>query len=337
MKKLDESKVRWIVLKKRQGRMTSRQIIESMGVSVIWVKKLWARYRHGTLIVYPGQTGRPAGGLAGRREHSAVLSTCGRYRYGAVRIEGVIQRGTGIQIPHGTMHVIMRENGLVARHPRKERRRKWVRYERTYPNSMWHTDYKQLDDGRWFIAYQDDASRFITRFGVFDHATATHAIDVLRRTIKDHDRPASVLTDHGTQFYANSGEYKRKGASAFETELASLAIKHILARVGRPQTNGKLERFHGELRRKLHLFKEESSDRTVRRTGSDTGHIGAPLNTSPKKDAITRFIEWYNYTRPHMSLDLDNLETPAQAFARKMPPPGQTVIDRQTGEEYDVS
>ena len=47
-------------------------------------------------------------------------------------------------------------------------------------------------------------------------------------------------------------------------------------------------------------------------------------------------MEWYNYDRPHMSLDLDNLETPARAFVRKMPPPGQVVIDKQTGEEYDV-
>ena len=35
-----------------------------------------------------------------------------------------------------------------------------------------------------------------------------------------------------------------------------------------------------------------------------------------------------------MSLDWDNLETPAQAFLRKMPPKGETVTDAQTGEEY---
>ena len=44
----------------------------------------------------------------------------------------------------------------------------------------------------------------------------------------------------------------------------------------------------------------------------------------------------FNYDRPHMSLGLDNLETSARAFVRKMPPPGQVVIDEQTGEEYDV-
>ena len=31
-----------------------------------------------------------------------------------------------------------------------------------------------------------------------------------------------------------------------------------------------------------------------------------------------------------------NQETPAQAFVRKMPKEGETVIDGQTGEEYDV-
>ena len=45
---------------------------------------------------------------------------------------------------------------------------------------------------------------------------------------------------------------------------------------------------------------------------------------------------WYNYTKPHMSLDWDNLETPSKAFVRKMPQKGSTVIDEQTGEKYHV-
>ncbi len=40
--------------------------------------------------------------------------------------------------------------------------------------------------------------------------------------------------------------------------------------------------------------------------------------------------------KPYMSLDWDNLETPAKAYARKMPEKGTRVIDEQTGEEYDV-
>ena len=37
-----------------------------------------------------------------------------------------------------------------------------------------------------------------------------------------------------------------------------------------------------------------------------------------------------------MSLDLDNLETPARAFVRKMLSSSQVVIDKQTREEYDI-
>ena len=40
MKKLDESKVNWIVRKKRKGSMTNAQITESMNVPAIRVKKM---------------------------------------------------------------------------------------------------------------------------------------------------------------------------------------------------------------------------------------------------------------------------------------------------------
>jgi transposase InsO family protein len=50
-----------------------------------------------------------------------------------------------------------------------------------------------------------------------------------------------------------------------------------------PQTNGKLERFHGEIQRKQKWFSD-----------------------------IDELIHWWNYTKPHMSLDWDNLETLAK-------------------------
>ena len=181
---------------------------------------------------------------------------------------------------------------------------------------MWHTDYKQLDDGRWFIAYQDDASRFIVGHGVFAETTAEHAVDVLKEAMVKHGGPASILTDHGSQFYANASDAKRKGASDFEKRLVGLGIHQILARVKHPQTNGKLERLHGEIQRKLPEFE---------------------AILMRKSDPIDLFMQWYNYDRPHMSLNRDERETPAQAFVRKMPTEGETVIDGQTGEEYHVA
>lgn len=48
---------------------------------------------------------------------------------------------------------------------------------------------------------------------------------------------------------------------------------------------------------------------------------------------IYELIDWYNNIRPHMSLNLDVLETPSQAYVRKMPKDG-IVTDEQSGEIY---
>ena len=102
----------------------------------------------------------------------------------------------------------------------------------------------------------------------------------------------------------------------FEKRLAELGIKQILAGLRHPQTNGKLERLHGEIQRKLPEFE---------------------AIMMRKSDPVDLFMEWYNHRRPHMSLGVDGEnETPAHAFIRKMPPRGETVVDKQTGEEYHV-
>ena len=59
----------------------------------------------------------------------------------------------------------------------------------------------------------------------------------------------------------------------------------------------------------------------------------SPLPTDrcsgPARPAIERLVDRYNSGRDHMSLDRANPETPAQAFARKMPSKGETIPDAQ--------
>ena len=339
VRKLDVAKVEWIVAQKRKG-VKNAEIAAAAKVSTRWVRKLWARYRDADKasrppatcvlsktsvqgragIVYPLPMGRPRAAPPGRRIHSVICSSMAGVDQGAMNLEDIIRSETGIHIPHNTIHRVLLENGMAERQPGKGGRRKWVRYERIHSNSMWHTDYKQLDDGRWFLAYQDDASRFITGWGVFENATAENAMGVLDEAIKNHGRPASILTDHGSQFFANESEAKKKGESAYEKRLVALGIRHILARVRHPQTNGKLERFHGELQRKLPRFRDVAGPPGT----------AAPFQSGPAEaDPVARFIHHYNHVRPHMSLDWDNLETPARAFQRKMAPDGEAVTDEQ--------
>ncbi len=124
----------------------------------------------------------------------------------------------------------------------------------------------------------------------------------------------AIMTDHDAQFYANSKQLKEKGKSGFEKKLVELGIRQILAGVGhRPQTNGKLEHLYGEIQRKLPRFE---------------------AIMMWKSDPIDLFMKWYNCNRPVP--ELEYLRKAAQAFVRKMPPKGETVIDEQTGEEYNV-
>ena len=112
-----------------------------------------------------------------------------------------------------------------------------------------------MDDGMWFLAYQDDASSKIVGFGVFKEATGKHAIEVLKEAISSHGKPASVLTDRGSQFYASPKEDAAQGESQFQKELRALDIRHILAGVNHPQTNGKLERFFHTLETEMVHFR----------------------------------------------------------------------------------
>ena len=310
MAKLVQKTIRWIIRERQKiedrkdGALTVAQIAKHAKVTDRRVRQLWARYRAAGRVPELDAPGRPSS-ACWNAHASIVVSAYAKYRCGSVELGRMIEKEWDIHIPHYAVLAIMQERGLSSEVPARSRRRKWIRYERAYSNSMWHTDYKHMPGGKWLVTYQDDASRFITGHGVFGEATGRHALDVLRQAIAAHGRPASILTDRGSQFYANKAEFKKKGATAFEAALAEMGIKHRLARVNHPQTNGKLERFHGVIQAKFHLFRD-----------------------------MDEFVDWYNNIRPHMSLDWDNLETPARAFLRKMPAPGADLQDPQNGERY---
>ena len=60
--------------------------------------------------------------------------------------------------------------------------------------------------------------------------------------------------------------------------------------------------------------------------------MGGPFYTEGPRGPIDRLVGRHNYERDHMSLDEG--ETPAEAYARKMPPRGVTVTDEQSGISY---
>jgi len=289
MVKLNDRKIRWIIQQKLRGRGAG-ELALIQRVSHRRVEQIWQAYKQTGILPALKTPGRRKGPPVRLHDAALVLKTYDELKVNALTLERVLSDVYGVKLPHNKIHIILKEAGRALPQPSKQTRRKWVRYEREHSMSLWHTDWKQLDSGEWWIAYEDDASRLITGYGIFQDATAHNTIRVLEQAITKYGRPHEVLTDRGSQFYANECERREKGISQFEAFLAEQGIKHILCRVNHPQTNGKLERFYGVYDQKRHQFK-----------------------------SIDEYVHWHNEIKPHLSLNIEALETPIQAFHRKQP------------------
>ncbi len=211
-----------------------------------------------------------------------ILDLRKRYGYGACHIEQILKK-QGFSISHRQIEKVLIRNNMVVPNVKKQKCRKWVRYELPNPNDLWHTDWsydpfttKQLS------VYIDDKTRLITSYGIFSRSTTENTIALLHSGIAEYGKPKAIMTDHGSQYYANKADSDNQENTEFRKELNILGIKHYLARVNRPQTNGKVERF-------FLTYKTEYA------TGTFTN----------VKDYITH----YNEKRLHMSL---NYKTPQE-------------------------
>jgi putative transposase len=221
-------------------------------------------------------------------EVQLVLNLRQKYKSGAKLIEQVLKKQK-TPLPHNRIQAILNRHGFATPLGKKVKRKDWVRFERQHTNTMWHVDWTQLDDGSWLIAYEDDASRFITGYGKFGSANVENSLKVLRGAMAAFGRPKSMLTGRDVQFFTSPAEGKEKEPNDFQKFLEANSIQHIVGRVNHPQTNGKMERWFGTVKAKLHEF-----------------------------ESLDELVHWYNHIRPHMSLNFEELETPAQAFMRKM-------------------
>ena len=127
--KLDPVKVEWIVKEREKGELTNSQIAERMGVSPLWVKVLYRRYRESGEVPKLMKPGRRRVEPS-EQERELVRKARQAYGVGAVVLEKVLDEAYGTHIPHNRIHEVLKGMGLAKDEPRKKERRKWVRYER---------------------------------------------------------------------------------------------------------------------------------------------------------------------------------------------------------------
>ena len=289
MQKLDDTKIRYIIRARERGERAS-DIARNLSISRRRVEQVCAYHRiHGETPTLR-KVGRKSVPISDM-ERSVILDSHKRYRVGALYLKRRIESDYGIHINHDRIVRVLKMYGLSPEPPRRWIRRKWVRYERAYSNSLWHVDWYEMKDQRWrgmqLIVYEDDASRFIVGYGLFRDATSHNAVEVLKEAIDRYGKPKSILSDRGIQFYAVEAEAREKGLTEFEIFLMNNHIRHILGRVSHPQTNGKVEKLFDEIGKKIKFF-----------------------------SSVDQCVEWHNTIKPHGALDL---KTPMNAYYEKTP------------------
>lgn len=273
MYKLNFKKRVWIVKQYLNGISTSK-IAMSQSVTPRTVQMLVKSYKQdGWDGLKDHKTGRTET-ILNQNAEIIIFDLRKRFGYGACHIEQILKK-RGFGISHRQIEKLLLRNGLVQPNIKKQRCRKWVRFQMPNPNDMSHTDWTYDPfTGKQFSVYIDDRTRLITSFGLFKRATAENSIALLKSAIAEYGKPKSVMTDHGSQYYANRCEVNQQNTK-FRITLNALGIKHYLARVNRPQTNGKVERFF--LTYKTEFIIETFSN-------------------------IKDYIKYYNEERLHMSL-----------------------------------
>jgi len=287
MRKLKQAYVVEIIRRLNLGNRGAYGIGRRFGVSARRVRQLQQEYVETGEVPKLGRPGPKAKELP-EEVKKIVEEEWKENPVGALTLERILEKKRFLSVSHNKIHEILLETGLSKPNLRKSKRRKWVRFERKKSNSLWQIDWTRLKD-KWVIAIMDDASRFVVGHGEFTSATAGHSVEVLERAIAQHGKPKQLLSGRDCQFISSVKDADRE-SHLFQKAINQYEIKHILARVSHPQTCGKIERFFGEMKGKWRHF------------GSVDG-----------------FVDWYNNRRPHMSLNWDELETPAQAFLRKRP------------------
>ena len=220
---------------------------------------------------------------------------------GAVAVSNVLRVRDGISVDTNYVHEILEEYEHVTNNSNKQgRRRPWVRFERKFAGVTVHMDWYQNERGDRVLAVEDDASRFVYDMIETDSISAQASADLLDSVRESIDQPVPILeviTDHGPEFINTHTDERPCPNHLFEQYLAEHDIKHTLCKVGRPQSNGKIERFFQTYDKQRWRF-----------------------------DSLEEFLDFYNKERPHMSLKWDELETPYEAYHRLLADP-QTDFD----------
>ena len=280
---------------------------------------------------YAQQPGLPLGDRSRRPASSpkrtakdlerAILDVRERFHWGPQKIHAFL-KAQGRELPsERTVANILKRNDCVTH---EEKPQPPVQsFERAQPHELWQCDYKgPIEIARqkvYTLSVLDDHSRYLVALKPSLDLTMRSAFDILWSAFGEFGMPESLLSDNafGTAFSSP------KTVSWFDSQLIRLGIKPIHGRPYHPQTQGKVERFHGTLEQELLPYARRDSlhhfASDLDQWRRDVYNTLRPHEALGDKPPLTRF---QLSPRPRPS-KLPEVVYPADAVLRRVPNNGE--------------
>ena len=151
----------------------------------------------------------------------------------------------------------------------------------------WHTDISYLNLGGSFyflISVLDGFSRYLVHWEIRESMTEQDVELVLARAMEKHPGVTPrIISDNGPQFIAKD----------FKEFIRTYNLTHVRTSPYYPQSNGKLERWHGSIKQEC-----------IRKT--------CPATKEEAQKRVTSYVQHYNHVRLHSAI---GYITPADCLA----------------------
>jgi len=155
------------------------------------------------------------------------------------------------------------------------------------PHQHWHVDVSYINvEGTFYYltSVLDGASRYIVHWELRESMTEQDVEVILQKALETYpDAKPRVITDNGPQFIARD----------FKEFIRLTGMSHVRTRPGYPQSNGKIERWHGSLKQ-------------------ECLRPSCPSSVEDARRRVGEFVDHYNHVRLHSAI---GYITPADKLA----------------------
>ena len=192
-----------------------------------------------------------------------------------------------VAVSPSSVYRVLKAAGRIGRQPGKPSLKGTGFHQPTRPHEHWHIDisYVNLAGTFYYLTtILDGYSRYIVHWELRTSMTQQDELVILQRALEqfpgEHPR---IISDNGSQFVAKD----------FKEFIRICGLTHVRTSPYYPQSNGKLERYHGTIK-------------------TECIRPSTPLSLEEALRIVTRYVEHYNQVRLHSAI---GYLTPADKLA----------------------